>query len=143
MTQSQPTGFGKPRQAPKPTAVKNKERRTAAAQQYDKLKRDGLPEFNIYVRIQGQSNWFPAGSMTVSRSGAISQAIYNNEEELRKGAFRLFPILRKNQDRLEYGYRLKQFPDETIELAVRPVPGVPGVFQQAAQAVRGLFQRKN
>ncbi|MBD2102791.1 HHL1-like protein [Leptolyngbya sp. FACHB-261] len=143
-TQPRSSGFGKPVNPPrKPSAPKNQERRKAAATQYDKLKTDGLPEFNIYMRIQDQGeNWFPAGSMAVSRSSAIDQAIFENEEELRKGAFRLFPALRKKQDSLEYGYRLKQFPDEPIQVAVRPIPGVPGIFQKVAQKVRSLFQKK-
>ncbi len=143
MNPQPPSGFGKPsaRKAAKTPAPKGKERRAVAAKQYDKLKADGLPEFNIYIRIQGQDHWFPAGSMAVNRSSAIVQAMYDNEQELLKGAFRLFPALRKQQNNLEYGYRLKQFRDEPIQVAVRPAPGVPGLLKQMAERLRSWFNK--
>jgi hypothetical protein len=111
-------GFGKV-QPQKQTAKANKEKRVAASQKYDEMKKSGLPEFNIYVRIQGQAKWLPAGSMSVNRSSLINQALFQQEEELRKGVFRLFPQLRKHQGQLEYGYRLKDFNDEPIAVATR------------------------
>jgi hypothetical protein len=112
-------GFGKV-QPQKQTAKANKAKRAVASQKYDEMKQSGLPEFNIYVRIQGQGKWLPAGSMTVNRSNLINQALFQQEEELRKSVFRLFPQLRKHQEQLEYGYRLKEFNDEPIALATRP-----------------------
>lgn len=124
-----PVGFGKV-EPPKPKAEKNKAKRTAANQKYEELKSSGLPEFNIYVRINGQEHWIPAGSMAVDHSSKISLAIYQEEEELRKGILRLYPKLRQHQDQLEYGYRFKEFNDEAIEVAVRPQPK-PGNLIQA------------
>jgi len=112
-------GFGKV-QPQKQTAKANKAKRAVASQKYDEMKQSGLPEFNIFVRIQGQGKWLPAGSMTVNRSSLINQALFQQEEELRKSVFRLFPQLRKHQGQLEYGYRLKEFNDEPIVLATRP-----------------------
>jgi hypothetical protein len=106
-------GFGKV-QPKKQTVKKNKAKRVAASQQYNEMKKSGLPEFNVYVRIKGQKQWFPAGSMTVNRSSQIDQALFQQEEELLKGVFRLFPKLRKHQSELEYGHRLKEFNDEPI-----------------------------
>jgi hypothetical protein len=105
-----------------------------------------LPEYEIYIRIQGKKQWFPVGAIAVKRSNQISAAIFDNEEDLRKGAFRLFPVLKKNQANLEYGYRLKEFKDEPIELAERSaVKGANAVQQAISQvgtALGGLFKRK-
>src|ERR687885_2164657 len=117
-------GFGKVKPQ-KQTAKKNKAKRTAASQQYTEMKKSGLPEFNIYVRVKGQKQWLPAGSMTVNRSNLINQALFQQEEELLKGVFRLFPKLRKHQSELEYGHRLKEFNDEPIVVATRP-QGISG-----------------
>ena len=118
-------GFGKA-QLKQQKAKKNKAKRAAASRQYNQMKKSGLPEFNIYVRIQGQETWYPVGAMTVNRTSQINQALFAQEEELLKGVFHLFPKLRKYQNHLEYGHRLKEFSDEPIEIAVRPKPTAPG-----------------
>lgn len=133
------TGFGQPKQSKNPS--KNAEKRAQASKQYDKMKADGLPEFTIFIRIQGKNNWFPVGSLAVNRTNKIQQAIFDQEAELLQGAFRLFPILRKHQSQLEYGYRLKQFPDEPIQVATRPQPGTEGVLQGLKHRVTGLLRR--
>jgi hypothetical protein len=133
------TGFGKV-QTPKKSSQRA-EKRAKAAQQYEKMKTDGMPEFNIYIRIQDKKNWYPVGSLAVSRSSQINKAIFDSAEELRQGAFRLFPVLRKNQQNLEYGYRLKgaDFADEPIELAVEPQPSPAGFIQEAIDRVKDSF----
>lgn len=136
------TGFGKKVHKEKKAAT-GASKREAASKQFDEFKSKGLPEYEIYIRIQNQKQWFPVGAIAVKRSNQISAAIYDNEEELQKGAFRLFPILKKNQDKLEYGYRLKEFKDEPIELAVRPTSKVPNVVQQVGATIGGLFKRKS
>jgi hypothetical protein len=128
-------GFGKV-QPQKQTAKKNKVKRTAASQQFNEMKKSGLPEFNIYVRIKGQKQWLPAGSMTVNRSSLINDALFQEEEELLKGVFRLFPKLRKHQNELEYGYRLKEFKDEPIALATRPQSTTGSAIQSAIANVK-------
>lgn len=133
------TGFGKPK-APK-KASKSAEKRAAASQQYDQMKADGLPEFNIFVRVRNQKNWFPVGSLTVNRSNQISRAIFDKEADLLQGAFRLFPTLRKNQHQLEYGYRLKEFPDEPIQVAVKPEPGQGNPLQGVLTQVKDVFSK--
>ena len=42
-------------------------------------------------------------------------AIFNNEDELLKGAFRAFPKLKSSTDKFEYGYRLREFPDDEVK----------------------------
>jgi hypothetical protein len=131
-------GFGKV-QPQKQTAKKNKVKRAAASQKYDEMKKSGLPEFNIFVRIQGQANWLPAGSMTVNRSSLINQALFQQEEELLKGVFHLFPKLRKHQGQLEYGYRLKEYKDEPIQLATRPQSTAGNLIQSTLLGIKDRF----
>lgn len=131
-------GFGKV-QPQKQTAKKNKAKRVAASQKYNEMKKSGVPEFNIYVRIKGQKQWLPAGSMTVNRSNLINQALFQQEDELLKGASRLFPKLRKHQSELEYGYRLKEFNDEPITVAIRPEATAGNLVQSAIANVKDRF----
>ncbi len=133
-------GFGPSPDPQKKKASPGAQKRKAASKQYDKLRDEGLPEFTIFVRLPDKpDNWLPVGSVAVKRSSAINAAIFQNEEDLLKGAIRTFPRLAKHRDELEYGYRLKdkQFADEPIQLAVRPTPSV---VQQAVEKARGWLQ---
>ena len=118
MSETKASGFGQVSGQPK-KKKKASNKREVAASKYDEMKGKGLPEFNIFIRIKGKE-WVPAGSMAVERSNQISRAIFQQEAELLKGAVRLYPILRKYKDNLEYGYRLKEFPDEEVTVAVMP-----------------------
>jgi hypothetical protein len=91
------------------------------------------------VRIKGQENWLPVGSMTVNRSSQINQGIFEQEQELLKSIFHLFPKLRKHQNNLEYGYRLKEFKDEPIQVAVRPQPTTAQLIQSTLTNVKDRF----
>lgn len=122
---SSPKGFSQSSGSEKKKASEANKKRKAASNQYEKLKDSGSPEFNIYVRLpEKPDNWLPVGSMAVQRSSAINAAIFQNQEELLKGALRLFPKLGKRKQELEYGYRLKDplYADEAIQLAQPPVP---------------------
>ena len=132
-------GFGKDK--PQPKVSQRSTERAKAAQKFDSLKTDGVPEFEIYIRIKDKKQWFPVGAIAVKRSTQINQAIFANQNELLEGAFRLFPILRKSQAQLEYGYRCKDFKDEPIQLAVQPQPGVAGVANGIQAAVGQLGDR--
>lgn len=136
-------GFGTPK--PQPKVSKRSAQRTAAAQQYDKMKEDGLPEYEIYIRIEGKKNWYPVGVISVKRSSQIDQAVFANQEELVQGAFRLYPVLKKNRDQLEYGYRLKAFKDEPIQVAQKPqsivAGGIQSALAQVTNRITGLFKR--
>lgn len=131
-------GFGKVQPNQK-TAQKSKAKRVAAARKYDEMKKSGVPEFNIYVRIKGQQQWLPAGSIAVNRSNQINQAVFEQEQELLKGVFRLFPKLRKHQNNLEYGHRLKEFKDEPIQVAVRPTPTTANLIQTTVTSIKERF----
>lgn len=120
-------GFGSRRQDPRNQKAPSKSasQRQAAAQQLDDYKKQGLPLFNVYVRLpEKPQNWIPVGEIAVKRSSQISQAIFANEAELLKGALRLYPKLSKVKDKLEYGYKLKDklYEDEPIQVATRPQP---------------------
>lgn len=139
-------GFGKKIHKEKKQSEGNA-KRAEASKQFDEFKSKGLPEYEIYIRVQGKKQWFPVGAIAVKRSNQIHAAIYDNEEELCKGAFRLFPVLKKNQANLEYGYRLKEYKDEPIELAERPATKLPNAVQSVIAQVGGtigsIFKRKS
>lgn len=135
-------GFGKPK--PEPKVSKRAAERAVASKQYDQMKADGTPDFEVYIRIQGKKNWYPVGVIAVKRSNQISRAIFDSQAELLQGAFRLYPILRKHQSQLEYGYRLKAFKDEPIEVATltqAQTGGVQNVIGQLRERVASLLKR--
>ncbi|MBC7973311.1 MAG: hypothetical protein H7Z11_24830 [Verrucomicrobia bacterium] len=130
-------GFGKTQ--PKPSISERAATRAEASKRYDKLKSEGIPDFEVYIRIQGKKAWYPVGSIAVKRSDQINRAIFDSQDNLLQGAFRLFPILRKHQTQLEYGYRLKEFKDEPIQLAVAPSPQGNAKLQGAIAQVKARF----
>ncbi|MEN9223953.1 MAG: DUF6523 family protein [Thermostichus sp. HHBFW_bins_43] len=144
---SQSKGFSKSKPEKKPTSP-NTAKRKQAAKRYDELRSKGMPEFNIFARsgkaTPGKPNpWVPVGSLAVGRSSAIHQAIFQNEEELKKAALRLFPRLSKVKDDLEFGFRLKDkdFQDEPIQLAIRPQPSPMQVWIEKIRGWLGLAKK--
>ena len=137
------TGFGKVQ--PKPKVSERTKRRQEASKEMDQRRASGDPEFEVHIRIKGKKQWYPVGVVAVKRSVDIDRAIFASEEDLLQGAFRIYPILRKNKTNLEYGYRLKAFKDEPITVAEPPKPGVAGGVQAIADQVKssfaGLFKR--
>ena len=137
-------GFGASK--PQPKVSKRAQERTTAAKRLDKMRSDGLPEYEVYIRIRDKKQWYPVGALAVQRSSQINHAIYDSQAQLLQGAFRLFPILKKNQTQLEYGYRLKEFKDDPIELAEPPKSKLPnpvqGVISQIGDRLSGLFKQK-
>jgi hypothetical protein len=129
-------GFGEP--PSKPKASKRAKERKKAATQYDKMKSAGLPEYEVYIRIQDKKQWYPVGVVAVKRSNQVNRAIFDNQEQLLQGAFRLYPILRKHQDRLEYGYRYKEFKDEPVQLAEMPKVSAAGM-KSAIASLKSRF----
>lgn len=137
------TGFGKAK--PKPKVTERTKRRQEASREMDKRRSTGDPEFEVHIRIKDKKQWYPVGVVAVKRSADIDRAIFASEEDLLQGAFRIYPILRKNKTNLEYGYRVKAFKDEPITVAVPPKSGVAGGVQaianQVKSSVTGLFKR--
>lgn len=136
-------GFGKVK--PKPKVSERTKRRKEASQEMDQRRASGDPEFEVHIRIKDKKQWYPVGVVAVKRSVDIDRAIFASEDDLLQGAFRIYPILRKNRDNLDYGYRVKEFKDEPIRVAVPPKPtvvdGVQAVANQMKNRVAGLFKR--
>merc|ERR1719478_182670 len=124
-------GFGAPKPAPKKAAPKPKSAgavaRDKAASDLEKLKATGAPEYMVLIRECPEagepSRWYPVGGLAVPRSSsidvALSLAIFNNEDDLLKGAFRSYPFLKKSTEKFEYGYRLKEFADDPVKIATK------------------------
>ncbi|GAB4226652.1 MAG: DUF6523 family protein [Elainellaceae cyanobacterium] len=127
-------GFGKPQPKAKPS--KRSQERTKAAQAYEKMQAGGALDYEAYIRVQGKKQWYPVGVIAVKRSNQINRAIFDSQEQLLQGAFRLYPILRKHQHQLEYGYRLKQYKDEPIQLAEPPKLNSAGGMQAAVAQLK-------
>jgi hypothetical protein len=132
-------GFG-PAQEP-PKVSKRAEDRKVAGKKLENMKASGAPEFEIFMRIQGKPNWVPVGAIAVQRTAMVNRAIFDNEDQLLQAAFRIAPTLKRFKDQLEYGYRVKEFKDEPIEVAVRPPEIKPGVLAQIGQKLGGLLKR--
>jgi len=133
MASKRPTGgqgFGKVQQQPPPQPKPRKRtdkgavKRAQAATDFDKLKSTGAPEYMVLIRTvgdNGPSKWMPVGGIVVPRSSseeqALSIAIFNNEDDLLFGAYQAYPKLKNSTDKFEYGYRLKEFPDDPVKVA--------------------------
>ena len=137
---SAPVGFGT--KTPKKPKSERTKKREKASKQYDKMKTDGLPEYEVYARIEGSKQWYPIGAIAVRRSSQISRAIYHSEQDLLQGAFRAFPVLKKKKSTLEYGYRLKGEKDDDIELAKKPRDRSERGLLGAINSIKGLFGAK-
>ncbi|MEL7475438.1 MAG: HHL1-like protein [Cyanobacteria bacterium J06555_12] len=71
---SEPKGFGK--KTPKKPKSARTAKREKASKQYDKMKTDGLPEYEVYVRGTGSKQWYPigrAGNAVWVAGGALIQ----------------------------------------------------------------------
>jgi hypothetical protein len=136
-----PRGFGPPKEKKQQKPSKRAQERAKAADRFDRMKAQGGLEYEVYVRILGKPNWVPMGAITVKQSRFISRAIYANEQPLLEAAFRVAPLLKKYQDKLEYGYRLKEDKKGEIELALKP-GGLSGLGKGIAKGLGGLFKQK-
>lgn len=99
----------------------------AAANQFDEMKKAGSPEYMVFVRENPeegeQSKWYVVGGIAVPRTGsidkAVAAAVFENEEDLLKGAYKRYPFLKTCGNPLEYGFRLAEFEDDPILVADR------------------------
>jgi hypothetical protein len=157
-------GFGKP--PPEKKLSKLAEDRGAAAERYENIKASGSPEFSVFFRSKGagdedgmvKGGWYPVGSITCPSSQLVGKAIFNTEDALLQGAFRVHSkqikaqlktrdgkTIGKWQDMkecdLEYGFQLKEFPDEEVKVAEKPreksdiEQAFGNVFQKVQDAV--------
>jgi hypothetical protein len=86
---------------------------------YDDIAASGGQEYSIFVRQFGgeDESWLPCGSIAVPRGSQVSDAIFANEGPLKTSIVRTFPKLKGFEPEFEYGYNLKIFPDEAVEVA--------------------------
>ena len=70
----------------------------------------------MLARTFGSSDndWLPVGSVACPRSRKPEEVIYETEAALKQGLFRLYPKMKDEADNLEYGFRLKKFPDDPV-----------------------------
>merc|ERR1719453_2981916 len=120
-------GFGPAKPPPPPPRPPSaaSAKRTKAAEAFDELTSSGAPEYEVAVRTVTTdgtcSAWMSVGGLAVPRSSsedmAVSMAIFGNEDDLLKGAFRNYPKLKVSEDKFEYGYKLKEFPEDEYKIA--------------------------
>lgn len=96
-------------------------KRDSESSKYDEISAAGGQEYNIFVRQFGgeDGSWLPSGSIAVPRGSQVADAIYANEGGLKKAIVRTFPKLLGNEDEFEYGYNLKMYPDDPVEVAMK------------------------
>lgn len=95
--------------------------REKMSNKYDNIAASGGQEYSIFVRQFGgdDKSWLPCGSIAVPRDAQVSDAIFANEEALKASIVRTFPKLKGFESEFEYGYNLKLFPDDPVEVAVK------------------------
>ncbi|CAN0036134.1 unnamed protein product, partial [Laminaria digitata] len=106
-------GFGPPppKRNPMPKSQKRVQK-DSASKAYDDMAAAGIPEYNIFIKPKGTEDYLPAGVMAVPRSQQVSEAVFEQEENLKNAAFTFYDKL-KAFDEFEYGYTLKKmFPDD-------------------------------
>jgi hypothetical protein len=124
-------GFGSIPDAPRVPSERSNAR-DAAGSRLDAMREKGMPEFSIWFRLLEKDPtapddpdapdfpWLPVGSLSIPRSGDINKAIYNVEDDLMSGLYKLFPNAKGKEEFIELGYQNKNFTDEDIQVAVRP-----------------------
>jgi hypothetical protein len=124
-TQLYAKGFGPPPPEPKKKSAGQVDREQKASK-YDEIAATGGQEYRIFVRQFGSDDksWLPTGSIAVPRGSQVSDAIFSNEEGLRTAIVRAYPALKGNEIEFEYGYNLKVYPDDPVQVAMKGQGGV-------------------
>jgi hypothetical protein len=88
---------------------------------YDEIAQAGGQQYNIFVRQFGSDDksWLPCGSIAVPRGAQVSDAIFANVSGLKSAITRTYPKLSGFENEFEYGFNLKIYPDDPIEVAVK------------------------
>lgn len=103
--------------------------REQKANQYDEIAATGGQEYNIYVRQFGgeDDSWLPCGAIAVPRAAQVSDAIFGNAEALKTAIVRTYPNLGGFEEEFEFGYNLKVYPDDPVEVARKGAPKQSGI----------------
>ena len=111
-------GFGAEKAPPREKSEGQK-RRENESSRYDDIANTGGQEYNIFVRQFGgeDSSWLPTGSIAVPRGAQVADAIFANEANLKSAITRTYPKLKGFEDEFEFGFNLKIYPDDPVEVA--------------------------
>mmetsp|Transcript_53674 Transcript_53674/g.79760 ORF Transcript_53674/g.79760 Transcript_53674/m.79760 type:complete len:148 (+) Transcript_53674:62-505(+) len=103
-------------------------KRESQAGKYDEISAAGGQEYSIFVRQFGSDDqsWFPCGSIAVPRGAQVSDAIFANEQGVKSSIVKTYPKLRGQEDEFEFGYNLKVYPDDPVEVATKGGAKVAG-----------------
>lgn len=114
-------GFDKNAKPQKKEASAGQVEREKMSSRYDTIAATGGQEYLIFVRQFGgeDKSWLPCGSIAVPRNAQVSDAIFANEQALKSSIVRTFPKLKGFEAEFEYGYNLKVFPDDPVEVAMK------------------------
>ena len=104
-------------------------KREKEASKYDEIVSQAGQEYTVFIRQFGSDDqsWLPCGSVAVPRGAQVSDAIYANEEALKSSITRMYPKLKGYETEFEFGYNLKVYPDDPIEVAVKGTIRKPGL----------------
>ena len=124
-------GFGsKPKRREKSDGQVKREKESS---KYDEIAAQGGQEYNVWVRqfgaggAEGDKGWMPCGAIAVPRAAQVSDAIFANEEALKVAITRVYPQLKGAEMEMEFGYNLKVYPDDPVEVASKNGPRPTGM----------------
>ena len=61
------------------------------------------------------------------RGAQVSDAVYANDEALRVAIVRTYPKLKGFEEEFEFGFNLKVYPDDPVEVAKKGTPKASGI----------------
>lgn len=104
-------------------------KREQFSSKYDEISAQGGQEYRVFVRQFGSDDksWLPCGAIAVPRGAQVSDAIYSNTDGLKVAIGRTYPKLKGFEDEFEYGFNLKIYPDDPIEVATKNGPRSQGL----------------
>jgi len=113
-------GFGTPPPEPRKKSRGQVDREEKASK-YDEIAATGGQEYRIFVRQFGSDDksWLPVGSIAVPRGSQVSDAVFANENGLKAAIVRAYPKLKGMETEFEYGFNLKVYPDDPIQVAMK------------------------
>jgi hypothetical protein len=114
-------GFGEKKVEVKRQKSDGQIKRDAESSKYDEIANTGGQQYNIFVRQFGgeDASWLPTGSIAVPRGAQVSDAIFANEDALKSAITRTYPKLKGFELEMEFGYNLKVYSDDPVEVAVK------------------------
>lgn len=113
-------GFGPEKEKPREKST-GQVKREEQSSKYDEIANTGGQQYNVFVRQFGSDDesWFPCGSVAVPRGSQVSDAIFANEGGLKEAIVRTYPKLKGFEAEFEFGYNLKIYSDDPVEVAVK------------------------